>query len=35
VKEIGTMPSKLLEKRGKTVRIYSGKIGDGDSIPRW
>ena len=29
VKEIGTMPSKLLEKRGKTVRIYSGKIEDG------
>jgi nitrogen fixation protein NifB len=27
VKEIGSMPSKLLEKRGKTVHIYSGKIG--------
>jgi len=35
VKEIGTMPSKLLEKRGKTVRIYSGKIGNGENIPRW
>ncbi|MCL1811582.1 MAG: nitrogenase cofactor biosynthesis protein NifB [Methanomassiliicoccaceae archaeon] len=27
VKEIGSMPSKLLEKRGKTIRIFSGKIG--------
>ncbi|MCL2509898.1 MAG: nitrogenase cofactor biosynthesis protein NifB, partial [Methanomassiliicoccaceae archaeon] len=34
VKEIGSMPSKLLEKRGKTVRIYSDKIGNGKNIPR-
>jgi nitrogen fixation protein NifB len=27
VKEIGPMPSKLLAKRGKAVRIYSGAIG--------
>ncbi|MDR0508776.1 MAG: nitrogenase cofactor biosynthesis protein NifB [Candidatus Methanoplasma sp.] len=27
VKEIGPMPAKLLEKRGKTVRIYSGEVG--------
>ena len=27
VKEIGSMPSKLLERRGKTVRISSGTIG--------
>jgi nitrogen fixation protein NifB len=27
VKNIGKMPSKLLEKRGKTVRILSGAIG--------
>jgi len=29
VKEIGHMPSKLLAKRGKTVRISSGEIGKG------
>ncbi|MCL2295929.1 MAG: nitrogenase cofactor biosynthesis protein NifB [Methanomassiliicoccaceae archaeon] len=27
VKEIGHMPSKLLEKRGKTIRIHSGEVG--------
>ena len=27
VKEIGSMPSKVLEIRGKTIVIYSGKIG--------
>ena len=28
VKEIGPMPSKLLEKRGKTILIFSGEIGE-------